>query len=191
MAESIRTGRLELVPAGSRQLAAELDGPAALAGALGARVPEGWPPDLYDRDAIEFALVVAEYTPAEDAHWLSYYLVLRDDGEGGPAVVGVGGFKGPPEDGEVEIGYSVLTAYRRRGLASEAVTGLLERAFADPRVQRVRAETLPELVASIGVLERCGFRLLGPGIDEGTLGFAMDRGEWELRLVAGEGKEGG
>jgi len=188
--EPIRSSRLDLIPAEARCLAAELDGPAALAAALGLRVPAGWPPDLYDRAAIEFSLVVAQYTPPEDAGWLSYYFVLRDDDGHGPAVVGVGGYKGPPEGGEVEVGYSVLAAYRRRGLASEAVAGLLDRAFADARVGRVTAETFPELVSSIGVLERCGFRLLGAGIDEGALRFGVRRAEWRLRLFAagGEGK---
>ena len=32
-------------------------------------------------------------------------------------VVGLGGFKGPPVDGAVEIGYSIAPARRRRGLA--------------------------------------------------------------------------
>ncbi len=185
MAEPIRLARLDLVPSTAEQLAAELDGAARLATVLGVGVPAEWPPELYDRDAIEFARVVAEYTPPEDAHWLSYYFVLREDDGRGPAVVGVGGFKGPPEGGEVEIGYSVLAAYRRRGLASEAVAGLLRRAFADGRVERVAAETFPELAGSIGVLEHCGFRLLGPGIDEGALRYGIARREWQLRLFAG------
>lgn len=175
MTEPIRTPRLDLVPARPRHLAAELDGPDALAAALGVRVPDGWPPDLFDRDIIEFSLVIAQYTPPEDAQWLSYYFVLRDDDGFGPTAVGVGGFKGPPEEGEVEIGYSVLDGYRRRGLASEAVAGLVRRAFADPRVARVTAETLPELVGSIGVLRHCGFHALGPGLDEGSIRFALER----------------
>jgi RimJ/RimL family protein N-acetyltransferase len=159
MPEPIRTARLDLVPARPRHLAAELDGSEALAATLGVRVPDGWPPDLYDRDAIEFFLVVAQHTPAQDAHWLSYYFVLRDDEGFGPVVVGTGGYKGPPEAGEVEVGYSVLDVYRRRGIASEAVA---------------------ELAASLGVLARCGFRPLGPGIDEGAIRFAIERRDWRV-----------
>ena len=180
MPEPIRTPRLDLVLARPRHLAAELDGYEALAAALGVRVPDGWPPDLYDRDAIESSLVVAQHTPAEDAHWLFYYFVLRDDEGFGPVAVGVGGYKGPPEAGEVEVGYSVLDVYRRHGIASEAVAGLLDRAFADPRVQRVTAETFPELVASLGVLARCGFSPVGPGIDEGAIRFAIERRDWRI-----------
>jgi RimJ/RimL family protein N-acetyltransferase len=36
------------------------------------------------------------------------------------------------------------------------VRALVDHAFAMPAVRRVTAETLPELTASIGVLEKCG-----------------------------------
>jgi ribosomal-protein-alanine N-acetyltransferase len=183
VAESILTPRLELVPAVAAHLGAELDGNAALARSLGVRVPPDWPPDLYDRDAIEFFLVMATHTPEEDLPWLSYYVVLRDDPVG-PVVVGIAGFKGAPQDGQVEVGYSVLAPYRRRGIASEAVEGFLRFAFADARVDRVLAETVPELIASIGVLEHCGFRYAGPGYEEGAVLYGIERAEWERGTAA-------
>ncbi len=178
----VRAHRLDLVPAGARQLAAELDGPTGLAAALGVRVPPEWPPELYGREDVELSLVAAQHTPAEDLRWLFYYFVLRADGDGSPTVIGIGGFKGPPAEGEVEIGYSILEAYRRRGYASEAVAALLAVAFDDPRVECVCAETYPELTPSIGVLERSGFRLVGAGIEEDGLRFALRRTEWSQRL---------
>src|SRR5512146_2578760 len=86
MAPVLHTRRLDLVPAGERHLEAELDGGSALAVALGLRVAEGWPPDLYDRDAVEFSLVTVQNTPPEDLSWLFYYLVLRSDTDGAPTV---------------------------------------------------------------------------------------------------------
>ncbi len=187
MPETLRTARLDLVPATVQHLSAELDGPAALAEALGVRVPPDWPPELYGRDEVEFSLVQVAHTPPDDACWLFYYLVLRAEEDGRPAAIGIGGFKGPPEDGEVEVGYSVLPGYRRRGFASVAVAGFLARAFADPRVGRVVAETYPELAASLRVLERCGLQPLGPGTDEGALRFGIERSEWERATRAGVG----
>ncbi len=187
MPETLQTARLDLVPATVRHLSAELDGPGALAAALGVRVPARWPPELYGRDEVEFSLVQVAHTPAEDACWLFYYLVLRADEDGRPSAIGIGGFKGPPEQGEVEVGYSVLPAYRRRGFASEAVSGFLARAFADARVRRVVAETYPELRGSLRVLERCGLEPLGSGTDEGTLRFGIERSAWERRTRPGEG----
>ena len=186
---ALHTTRLDLVPGSAQHLSAELDGPSALAVALGVRVPGDWPPELYGREAVEFSLVQVTHTPAEDACWLFYYLVLRADQDGQPTAIGVGGFKGPPDEGEVEVGYSVMPAYRRRGLASEAVQGFLARAFADDRVRRVVAETYPELIGSVGVLHRCGFRYLGDGSEDGTIRFGIERGAWdEARTAwAGEG----
>ena len=126
----LRTPRLDLVPAGASHLAAELDGPAALATALGLRVPEEWPPDLYGREAVEFSLVAVQNTPPEDLRWLFYYVVLRADEDGAPTLIGVAGYKGAPEQGEVEVGYSILDAYQRRGYASEAVVAFLGAALA-------------------------------------------------------------
>ena len=185
--DALHPARLDLVPGSAQHLSAELDGPPALAAALGVRVPADWPPELYEREAVEFSLVQVTHTPAEDACWLFYYLVLRADQDGRPTAIGVGGFKGPPEDGEGEVGYSVMPAYRRRGLASEAVEGFLARAFADDRVRRVAAETFPELIASVGVLHRCGFRYLGEGSEDGTIRFGIERGTWnEARAARAE-----
>ncbi len=178
----LRTARLDLVPSAAPHLSAELDGPAALALALGLRVPDEWPPDLYGREAVEFSLVTVQHTPVEDLRWLFYYFVLRVDEDGAPTLIGVGGYKGPPEEGEVEVGYSILDAYQRRGYASEAVCSFLAAAFADARVHSVCAETFPELAPSIGVLERCGLRLVGSGSEEGVLRFAVTRTEWSHSL---------
>ena len=40
------------------------------------------------------------------------------------------------------------------------------------------AETLPELTPSIGVLEKCGFRLIGDGSEPGVIRFELTRAEW-------------
>jgi RimJ/RimL family protein N-acetyltransferase len=172
----IRTPRLELVPATPELLRTELRGRDALEEALGARVPPDWPPELYDRDAAEYTLARLEAGPEQLGWWLHYFVLRPAAGE--PAVlVGVGGYKGPPSaDGTVEVGYGVLPAFRRRGYASEATRAMVERAFAHPAVTRVVAHTLPELVPSIGVLERCGFRPMAQSLEEGAIGFERVRG---------------
>ncbi len=61
-----------------------------------------------------------------------------------PEVVGWGGFKGPPRDGTVELGYAIAPAREGRGLATAAVRAMLRDAFADPEVRAMIAHTLPE-----------------------------------------------
>ena len=169
----LATERRELVRATPERLRADLTGPAALAVALAAMVPDNWPPDLYDRAATEWALRYAEEHPVQ-LQWGMYY-VIDPAAPGGPAVAGVVGFKGPPEDGAVEVGYSILSQFRRRGYATEAVGALIELAFAHEEVDLVAAQTLPDLPASIGVLAKTGFVLTGSGTDPGAIRFELRR----------------
>ena len=90
--------------------------------------------------------------------------------------VGLGGFKGKPNEfGTVELGYSVMPVFQKRGFATEAVHALTEWAFTDPRVCRVVGETLPELPGSIKVLKKCGFEFVGNGSDIEVLRFERKR----------------
>ena len=83
------------------------------------------------------------------------------DADGG-AVIGHGGFHGPPdEDGTVEIAYTVAPEFRRRGYATAMVTALLARAVADPRVSAVRASIRPDNTASLATIAKFGFRKVG------------------------------
>ena len=76
------------------------------------------------------------------------------DGDG--ALVGFGGFKGQPRDGEVELGYAVAPARQGRGIATAVVEQLVGRARA-AGVGIVSAHTLAEENASTAVLRKCGF----------------------------------
>jgi [ribosomal protein S5]-alanine N-acetyltransferase len=75
--------------------------------------------------------------------------------------LGMASFKGPPDDGVVEIAYGIAIAYRGRGYATQAAKGLMEFASGDARVRRIRAHTLPERNASTAVLTKAGFEFLG------------------------------
>jgi RimJ/RimL family protein N-acetyltransferase len=124
--------------------------------------------------------MIAAMTPAEraqlSADWLArgrastaadpwthgFSLLHRDSG----AVVGMAGFKGPPEaDGVVEIAYGVAPEHQGKGYATEAAAALTAYALDSGKVRVVRAHTLPEPNASTRVLTRCGFRRVGEVID--------------------------
>lgn len=158
---TLRTPRMDLVPATAPLLLAEMEGGDALARTLGARVGPQWPPDLYDADAVEWSLDQVRADPRFE-EWGMRYLVVREADGGGREVVGVAGYKGPPDaEATVEVGYAVVPAYRRRGLATEAVLALVEHALEEEAVDRIVAHTLPHLDASLGVLRRTGFRFEG------------------------------
>lgn len=88
-----------------------------------------------------------------DPVWLTHLFVAVDD----QALIGLGGFKGPPHLGTVEIGYGIAPSYRGRGYATAAARALLDRAKA-AAVSVVIAHTLAEPNASTRVLQRLGFR---------------------------------
>lgn len=173
----IRTERLDLVPGTPESIQACLDGPSALAVALDARVPATWPPEFLDDEALRFTLDRLALGP-EQAYWWLYFVVLR--GPESRVVIGSAGYKGPPTEGAVEVGYGIVPDFHRRGYATEVVRGLLRHAFSVPGVEQAIGETFPSLIASIGVLRKCGFRNVDGGSEPGVIRFAITRSEHNL-----------
>ncbi|HSE83896.1 MAG TPA: GNAT family N-acetyltransferase [Thermodesulfobacteriota bacterium] len=171
----LRTERLELI-AGNLELSnAELSDRKRFGKLLKARILN-WPPPLNDEGYVEFSRDYFTEKP-DDNGWGVWYYVLCEGEE--RTAIGNGGFKGKPSaDGTVEIGYSILEEYQRRGYASEVVRVLLAWAFGRPEVKRVIAETLPELIPSIRVLEKNGFRFVGRGLEEGVIRYEILRKEF-------------
>jgi len=97
--------------------------------------------------------------------WFPRVLVLRqaaDCSGGGPAVVGEAGFHGPPDDeGRVEFGYMVITDYRRRGFAEEAVRALTAWAIRERGITRFRAFIGPQNIPSLSLIRKLGFVQVG------------------------------
>jgi ribosomal-protein-alanine N-acetyltransferase len=169
----VTTSRLRLAPATIASLEAELrHDHAALAKLLSVQIPSGWPPHLYDDDACLYSLNKLRESPAQ-VGWWTWYILLPLAG-GKPHLVGVGGFKGPPVHGVVEIGYGIVGGFQRRGYATEAAAGLVCWARAHPDVRMVAAHTLPQLTASIRVLEKNGFVRRGTPAEEGAIRFELD-----------------
>ena len=155
----VESRRLTLVAATEDLVRADLAGPEDLAAALGADVPDDWPPELYESAAMRLALELLR--DPEQHGWSLWYLMTKKHEP--PRVIGICGFKGKPDRrGSVEIGYSVLRQYRVQGYATEAVERLVNWAFSHQNVVEVTAETLPHLRQSIRVMEKNGFAFRGP-----------------------------
>ena len=175
MIETIRTSRLDLVPATVILLSAELESVDDFGALLGAEVPEGWPPGQYDREAITFFRDRVNEDP-NAAGWYSWYALLRTDEKRGRTLVGAGGYFGPPNpNGMLEIGYSIVASYEGRGYATELVRALVGNGFADSRVQRIVAHTMKDNPGSIRVLEHAGFTCMGPSQDPCILEYSVCR----------------
>jgi len=171
--ERIKTLRLELVASTAEMLEAELESNQKLSSMLDVHVPEGWPPGEYDTSAIEHFCDCLVKSP-EATGWYGWYALLRSAEDRPWILVGSGGFFGPPNnEGVIEIGYSVVPAYERRGFATEMVNALVRHAFSNDRVKCIIAHTTQDNVGSVKVLERTGFALVGPGHDPGTVKYGQ------------------
>jgi ribosomal-protein-alanine N-acetyltransferase len=126
---------------------------SALAERLGVTLPEDWPgPDF--GEIIPYLIEHLEANPSL-IEWNANLIIHTLD----RTVIGDIGFKGEPDGtGTIEIGYSIITAYRRQGYAFEAAQALVRWAFAQPGVRRVAAECLPDNPGSIRVLEKLGMK---------------------------------
>ena len=171
----LSTRRLRLIPCTLTHLQAELRNPRELEAILGARIPASWPPGEYDRDALAYFHSRLEAEGPSATGWYVWYAITRDeDGQLDELVAGAG-FFGPPSDGSVEIGYSVVPEARGQGFASEIVAALVERAFQTGKVSQVIAHTTDANPASIAVLLRCGFERAGAGDEPGSIRFRRSR----------------
>ncbi len=155
-------------PARLDWLEALADGDNVFTTRFGIAVAEGW---IGFPESLPYAIdgVRADPTSA----WGSHLFFDESDG----ALVGFGGYKGPPANGEVEVGYAVAPSRQGRGIATSVVGILVDRARSSG-VKLVSAHTLAEENASVAVLRKSGFartdEIVDP--DEGTIW------RWELSL---------
>ncbi|MDP1736664.1 MAG: GNAT family N-acetyltransferase [Caulobacter sp.] len=151
---AIRTARLRLEPARYTDLLAVAAGERVLGQALGVSVEPDWAgPDAMD------AIGRSRDMLADDpdlAQWWMHFIIHEADAR----LIGLGGFKGQPAGGQVEIGYEIAPAYRGQGLATEAARGMVDHALAHPQVDHVLAHTLPADSASTSILKRLGLRFI-------------------------------
>jgi ribosomal-protein-alanine N-acetyltransferase len=150
---------IRLVPVTVDLLDAAIVGDDALARALGHDVTPGW---VTFREALRATRDALAASPTIST-WGARFFVSDEP----PALVGWGGFKGPPEQGVVEIGYEIAEGRWGQGLATAAARAMVAEAFADDQVRRVIAHTLPERNASNRVLEKVGFGHDGEDVEDG------------------------
>jgi ribosomal-protein-alanine N-acetyltransferase len=151
---TIRTARLRLEPAQYSDLLAVGLGAEVLGETLGVAVAVDWA-GADAMDAINRSRDMLADDPAL-AQWWMHFIIH----EGDNTLIGLGGFKGVPSGGQVEIGYEIAPGYRHQGLAGEAARGMVDHAFANPEVDHVLAHTRPEESHSTMILRRLGLRFI-------------------------------
>jgi RimJ/RimL family protein N-acetyltransferase len=166
----MRSSTTRIEPVSLEQVEALIEGDDVFTARFGMPVAPGYLdfPEALPRTRDE----LANGMPSE---WYSHLIIDVDTN----TVVGFGGYKGPPTDGEVEIGYSVAPGWQRRGHATAAAQLLIEHARA-AGATRVCAYTLPEANASTRVLTRCGL-VMTEVVEDAEEGSVW---RWERTLTA-------
>jgi ribosomal-protein-alanine N-acetyltransferase len=154
----IETARMRLVAVTPELARDQVDNPDAFFASLGVESEPAWPPELVtDENLRSMSDQLAGHPEQTGWHQWVYVLPVLN------RLIGVGGFQGGPNaDGEVEIGYSMLSSYREQGLATEGVEALLGWAYGHDSVRSVIAHTGAERTAAQRVLEKAGFRIHEP-----------------------------
>jgi RimJ/RimL family protein N-acetyltransferase len=157
---------VDVVPARLDWLEALAEGDDVFTARFGIAVEADW---AGFPEAIPFAVEGARKR-SEDP-WGSQLFFDGADG----ALIGFGGFKGAPQDGDVEIGYAVAPARQGRGIATAVVAILIERAVA-AGIPLVSAHTLGAENPSTAVLRKSGFQRVAE-LEDPDLGPIW---RWEL-----------
>jgi RimJ/RimL family protein N-acetyltransferase len=169
----IETARLRLIACELEHFEAILEDERRLASLLRVTPAEGWLGFPAAQEAMRPSYEYLKRHPSV-AGWWTYLFVHKGDSK----LIGLGGFKGAPnEGGVVEFGYALAPGYRGLGLASEAARAMIAYAFSHAEVRSVIAHTLPEKNASTRVLERVGLE------HEGTVHDPDDGEVWRWSLT--------
>jgi RimJ/RimL family protein N-acetyltransferase len=139
-------------------------------------------------DAIQLIADQAAVVPDTPGTWLQLALVLRES----DTVIGDCGIHFRADDPrQVELGITLDPAYQRRGLAAEALRGVLAYVFDSLGKHRVTAVTDAENHAAAGLFRRLGFRQEAHHVEHvwfkgawgGEFVFALLKREWQARTA--------
>ncbi|HEX6129786.1 MAG TPA: GNAT family N-acetyltransferase [Candidatus Limnocylindria bacterium] len=151
----VRSDRLEIVLLSPEQLDAVAAGSVEeLARALDATIGEEW------LDEVRWLAGMRARQVRErprDAPWLLRAIVRAEPGQPREAVGHLNFHAAPSEDGQVEIGYTLLASARGRGYAIEAVQAMFDWAQREHGVRRFRASVAPANERSINLINKLGF----------------------------------
>jgi ribosomal-protein-alanine N-acetyltransferase len=95
--------------------------------------------------------------------WFVRWVVLRSTQE----IIGATSFHGAPdENGVIEIGLEVESAFQRQGYGKEILQGMWGWVVTEPAIKILRYSVKENNVASIALINSFGFKLTGEQIDE-------------------------
>ena len=172
---TIKTQRLILIAATAELARADIVDRSTFSKLLNAQVPSSWPIEVM-KDAQEpfaQALERGATTPG----WGMWYIISA------MTLYGTVGCYGQPDaDGVVTIGYGIVPEAENKGIASEALAGLIGWLQATGKARMLRATTFEFHHPSIRVLEKNGFKCIGVSTDDALASEADRQGRGRLMI---------
>ncbi|NDK56068.1 GNAT family N-acetyltransferase [Pontibacter fetidus] len=152
-AQPIHTIRLILIPFTLEITKTLMAGDTSILQQLGLQLTPYWP----DQEAIDtFPKIIHNLEKVPEPNGFESYMVVHRHSM---TVIGDAGFKGLPNtEGEVDLGYAIITQAQKNGYGLEVAQGLVNWAFQQTNVKAVTARCLLANVASARVLERLGMQ---------------------------------
>lgn len=117
-------------------------------------------PVNYGEETARFFLALCKTHESNFGHPIQFH-IRTPEGKtiGGCGFQGKNAIAGFPH--RDEIGYWLATAYRKKGIMSDAVRALVDYGFTHRNLLRIDAPVYSFNTESAGVLERCGFKMEG------------------------------
>jgi [ribosomal protein S5]-alanine N-acetyltransferase len=85
----------------------------------------------------------------------------------GMEFIGWCGLKTRPERNETDLGYRFMKSAWGKGYATEAAFACLKYGFEKLKIPRIVGRAMPQNIASLRVLEKCGMKYVGEEIADG------------------------
>jgi [ribosomal protein S5]-alanine N-acetyltransferase len=171
--EDICTARLDLIALTPECALSEQAADGRLGELTRAKVPAAWPPEHWEPHVFVWVLKRFAEHP-EEIGW-GRLMALREL-DGSRTLIGtLGGHRKAEAWEECEVGWGLLPEFQGLGYATEGALAFIAWVLRDATVKVISAQTFPSLPASIRVMEKCGMRFEGPGDDEGTVRYRVDR----------------
>lgn len=154
----LKTDRLLLHPLTADQLAKYIKNDGSLEKELGIDASETiLSADL--KHALQKDVLPAVADTTKDYHFSTLWIIIS---RAEHKIIGDICFVGEPKsDGETEIGYKTMEAFRNKGYMTEAVAAIITWAIDNPKVHSIFATTEKANTASCAILEKNRFQKIG------------------------------
>ncbi len=109
----------------------------------------------------KFIKIISSYISMHALGCDDYYLGWLIKEASTNAIIGDFSFNGMPDEGSIEISYSIVTEYQNKGYGTELIKGILLWCFFQPEIKIVKAQIKKSNKSSQIILLKNGFKMTG------------------------------